>query len=159
MSGGEVLSTALILWLKNAADEIGVARRVVKAVWPRVGTKRSQTHPEWAASCDTKMDLVTEIESWMRTHSARCERHLIKLGYFCPGCQHGLCTVCNDIESRTVSVVYGTFPTNAKRTPTFRTKQLSWNTTSQSPCPGRAMDRRDNGRGHRADNPGGVPWG
>jgi hypothetical protein len=47
------------------------------------------------------MDLVTEIESWMRTYSARCERHLIKLGYFCPGCQHGLCTVCNDIESRT----------------------------------------------------------
>jgi hypothetical protein len=101
MSGGEVLSTALILWLKNAADEIGVARRVVKAVWPRVGTKRSQTHPEWAASCDTKMDLVTEIESWMRTYSARCERHLIKLEYVCPGCQHGLCTICNDIEGRT----------------------------------------------------------
>jgi hypothetical protein len=40
------------------------------------------------------------IESWMRVNKTRCERHLIKLGYFCPGCQHGLCTVCNDIESR-----------------------------------------------------------
>jgi hypothetical protein len=101
MNGREVLGNALITWLKNAEDEIEVARRIVKAVWPRVGTKRSQTHSEWVASCDTKMDLVTEIESWMRTYSARCERHLIKLEYVCPGCQHGLCTVCNDIESRT----------------------------------------------------------
>jgi hypothetical protein len=100
MGGGEVLGTALIMWLKSAEDEIGVARRVVKAVWPRVGTKRPQT-PEWAESCDTKMDLVTKIESWLRTNSARCERHLIKLEYVCPGCQHGMCTICNDIESRT----------------------------------------------------------
>jgi hypothetical protein len=101
MCGGEVLGTALITWLRNTEDEIEVARRVVKAVWPWVCTRRSQTHPEWAASCETKMDLVTEIESWMRTYSARCDLHLIKLEYFCPGCQHGLCTVCNDIESRT----------------------------------------------------------
>jgi hypothetical protein len=47
------------------------------------------------------MDLVAEIESWMRTYSARCEGHIIKLEYFCPGCHHVLCTVCNDIESRT----------------------------------------------------------
>jgi hypothetical protein len=93
MSGGEMLGTALITWLRNAEDEIEVARRVVKAVWPRVCTRRSQTHPEWASSCETKMDLVTEIESWMRTYSARCERHLIKLECFCPGCQHGLCTI------------------------------------------------------------------
>ena len=67
-----------------------------------MGTKRSQTHPEWAESCDTKMDLVTKIEScWMRTNSARCERHSIKLDYVCSGCQHGMCTVCNDMESRT----------------------------------------------------------
>ena len=57
-------------------------------------------------------------------------------------------------KSNTVSVVYGTFPTT-KWTPTSRTKQLSWNTMSQSPCPGRAMDRRGDGRGNRADNPGG----
>ena len=100
MGGGEVLGTALIMWLKSAEDEIGVARRVVKAVWPRVGTKRPQT-PEWAKSCDTKMDLVTKIESWLCTNSARCERHLIKLEYLCPGCQHGMCTVCNDTASRT----------------------------------------------------------
>ena len=101
MSGGEVLGTALIMWLKNAEDDIEIAKRVVKAVWPRMGAKRSQTHPEWAESCDTKMDLVTSIESWLRTNSARCERHLIKLEYLCPGCQHGMCTVCNDTASRT----------------------------------------------------------
>ena len=56
MSGSEVLGTALITWLRNAEDEIEVARRVVKAVWPRVCTRRSQTHPEGAASCETKME-------------------------------------------------------------------------------------------------------
>jgi hypothetical protein len=71
MSGGEVLGTALIMWLKNAEDEIEVARRVVKAVLPRMGTKRSQTHQEWAESCDTKMDLVTKIKRCLRTNSAR----------------------------------------------------------------------------------------
>ena len=65
MSGGELLGTALIMWLKNAEDDIEVAKSVVK------GAKRSQTHPEWAESCDTKMDLVTKIESWLRTNSAR----------------------------------------------------------------------------------------
>ena len=43
-------------------------------------------------------------------------------------------------KPNTWSVVYGTFPTTAKRT--LRTKQLSWNTMSQSPYPRRAMDRR-----------------
>ena len=93
MSGGEVLGTALIIWLKNEEDDIEIAKRVVKAVWPRMGAKRSQTHPEWAESCDTKMDLVTKIESWLRANSARCERHMIKLEYLCPGCHHGMCTV------------------------------------------------------------------
>ena len=54
-----------------------------------------------AVSYETKLELITEIESLMRKCNTRCERHLIKLGYFCPRCQHGLCTVCNDIESRT----------------------------------------------------------
>ncbi len=71
MSGGEVLGFALLTWLRNTEDEIEVARRVVKAVWPRVCTKRSQTHPGWAASCEIKMDLVTEIESRIRTNSER----------------------------------------------------------------------------------------
>ena len=101
MSGGEELGTALIMWLRNGKDDTNVAKEVVKVVWPRVCEGRSQVHCAWATSCGTKVDLVTEIESWMREHSTRCERHLIKLGYFCPGCQHGLCTVCNNIESRT----------------------------------------------------------
>jgi hypothetical protein len=100
MIGGEVLGTALITWIRGAEDEIEVARIVVEAVWPRACTGRSQTHPKWATSCETKLDLITEIESWVRKYSARCERHLIKLGYYCPGCQHGLCTACNDIQGR-----------------------------------------------------------
>jgi hypothetical protein len=56
MSGGEVLGTALIIWLKNEEDDIEIAKRVVKAVWPRMGAKRSLIHPEWAESCDTKLD-------------------------------------------------------------------------------------------------------
>ena len=101
MSGGEVLGTALIMWLKNEEDDIEVAKRVVKAVWPRMGAKRSLIHPEWAESCDTKLDLVSKIESWLRTYNARCERHLLTFTYLCPGCQHGMCTACNDAESRT----------------------------------------------------------
>ncbi len=96
-----MLGTALIMWLKNEADDIEVAKRVVKMVWPRMGAKRSLAHPEWAESCDTKLDLVSRIESWLRTCSARCERHLLKLTYLCPGCQRGMCTACNDAESRT----------------------------------------------------------
>ena len=60
-------------------------------------------------------------------------------------------------KPNTLSMVYGTFPTTTKRT--FRTKQLSWNAMSQSPYPGRAMNRRGNGRGNRADNLGGVHRG
>ncbi len=40
MSGGEVLGTALIMWLQNKEDDIEVAKRVVKAMWPRMGAKR-----------------------------------------------------------------------------------------------------------------------
>jgi hypothetical protein len=101
MSGGEALGAALIMWLKNETDEIEVAKRVVKMVWPRMGVNGSLTHPGWEAFCDTKLGLVAGIESWQRTHSTRCERHLLKFTYLCPGCQHGMCTVCNDEESRT----------------------------------------------------------
>jgi hypothetical protein len=101
MSGGEVLGTALIKWLKDGEEDIIVAREVVQVVWPRVCEGRSPAHSAWATSCETKVELAAEVESWMRVHNTRCERHLIKLGYLCPGCQHGLCTVCNDMESRT----------------------------------------------------------
>ena len=101
MSGGEVLGTALIMWLKNEEDDIAVAKRVVKAVWRRMGAKGPQAHSEWVESCDTKICLISKIECWLHTNSARCERHLIKLEYKCPGCTHGMCTVCNDTDSRT----------------------------------------------------------
>jgi hypothetical protein len=61
MGGGEVLGTALIMWLKNAEDEIGVARRVVKAVWPRVeGPKlirsgQNLATPRWTLSPKLKV--------------------------------------------------------------------------------------------------------
>jgi hypothetical protein len=64
----------------------------VEVVWPRECSGRAQIHPDWTISCGTKMDLIQEIESWVRMNSARCERHLIKLGYRCPEGQHGLCT-------------------------------------------------------------------
>jgi hypothetical protein len=75
----------------------------VQVVWPRVCEGRSPTHSAWATSCETKIELAAEVESWTRVevHKTRCERHSIKFGFFCPGCQHGLCTVCNDMESRT----------------------------------------------------------
>jgi hypothetical protein len=101
MSGGEVLGTALIKWLKDGEEDINVAREVVQVVWPRVCQGRSPTHSAWATSCETKIELAAEVESWTRVHYTRCERHLIKFGYFCPGCQHGLCIVCNDIKSQT----------------------------------------------------------
>jgi len=100
ISGGAVLGTALIKWLKDGEADIKVAREVTQAVWPRVCEGRSPVHSAWTTSCESKLELAAKIESWMRVNNTRCERHLIKLGYFCPGCQHGLCTVCNDIESR-----------------------------------------------------------
>jgi hypothetical protein len=44
MSGGEVLGTALIKWLKDGEEDINVAREVVQVVWPRVCEGRSPTH-------------------------------------------------------------------------------------------------------------------
>ncbi len=69
-------------------------------MWPRVCPGRAQVHPDWTMSCETKLDLIQEIESWVRMNSARCERHLIKLGYRCPECQHGMCIACNEKEGR-----------------------------------------------------------
>jgi len=100
MSGGEVLGTELIAWLKEEGDNIGIARRVVEVVWPRVCSGRAQVHPDWTMSCETKMDLIQEIERRVRMYNARCERHLIKLGYRCPECQHGMCIACNETEGR-----------------------------------------------------------
>jgi len=58
MSGGEVLGTTLIAWLKEEGDDIGIARRVVEAVWPWVCPGRAQVHPDWTKSCETKLDLI-----------------------------------------------------------------------------------------------------
>jgi hypothetical protein len=100
MSGGEVLGTALIAWLKEEGDDIGIARKVVETVWPRVCLGRAQGHPDWTKACETRLDLIQEMETWVRMNCARCERHLSKLGYCCPKCQHGMCTACNETEGR-----------------------------------------------------------
>ena len=80
MSGGAVLGTALIKWLKDGEEDIKVARAVVQTVWPRVCEGRSPVHSAWATSCETKLELAARVESWMRVNNTRCERHLIKLG-------------------------------------------------------------------------------
>ena len=98
MSGGEALSTALIAWLKEEDEDIGIVMRVVEAVWPRVCLGRAQSHPDWTQSCETKVDLIQVIEIWVRMNSARCARHLSKLEYRCPKCQHGMCIACNETE-------------------------------------------------------------
>jgi hypothetical protein len=46
MSGGEVLGTTLIAWLKKEGDDIGIARRAVEEVCPRVCPGRAQVHPD-----------------------------------------------------------------------------------------------------------------
>jgi hypothetical protein len=63
MSGGQVLGTALIAWLKEEGYDIGIARKVVEVVWRRACAGRAQTH---SGSCGTKLDLIQEIESWVR---------------------------------------------------------------------------------------------
>ncbi len=98
MSGGEVLGTALIAWLKEEGDDIGIARRVVEVVWPRVCLGWAQVHPDWTKQCEMKVDLIQAMESWIRMNRARCAWHLSQLGYSCPKCQHGMCTACNEIE-------------------------------------------------------------
>ena len=60
--------------------------------------RRAQGHPDWTKACETRLDLIQEMENWVRMNCARCERHLSKLGYCCPKCQHGMCTACNEIE-------------------------------------------------------------
>ena len=138
MSEGEVLGTALIVWIREAEDEIGVARKVVEVVWPRTCAGRAQIHTKWAICCETKLDLIKEIESLVRKHSARCERHLIKLGYYCPGCQHGLCTACNQIEGH-LQCPWCLEPfhyNNAPRASTTGTQPHAYDTMSQPPCPG-----------------------
>jgi hypothetical protein len=105
------------------------------------------------------MDLVTEIQSWMRTYSARCERHLIKLEYFCPGCQHGLCTVRNDIESRTQCPwCMEPFPQmpnghrHSEQNNSLGTQCLNLHALGEQ-----WIEEVTDVDRHRADNPGGVP--
>jgi hypothetical protein len=67
MSGGAVLGTALIKWLKDGEEDIKVARAVVQAVWPRVcegrSLVRSPVHSAWATSCETKLELAAKCVS------------------------------------------------------------------------------------------------
>jgi hypothetical protein len=45
MSGGEVLGTALIAWLKEEGDNIGIARRVVDVSGVATGMSRTSSSP------------------------------------------------------------------------------------------------------------------
>ena len=74
MSGGEVSGTVFITCLTEVVeDQIEVASKVVEAVWSWACAGQSQTHPEWAASYENKLDLITEIQRWMRKYHTRCE--------------------------------------------------------------------------------------
>jgi len=101
MSGGEVLCTALIAWLRDGDDSLEVSQKVVEMVWPKACAGWPQTQHSWKSEGATKLELLSEIETELRKCGARCQQHLTRLGYYCPHCQHGSCTVCNDIEGRT----------------------------------------------------------
>jgi hypothetical protein len=67
----EVLGTALIMWLKNEADDIEVAKRVVKMVWPRMGAKRSLIHPEcWILPQELKAGCAHTVHDARGTYSS-----------------------------------------------------------------------------------------
>jgi rubrerythrin len=100
MSGGEVLCTALIAWLRDGDDSLEVSQKVVEMVWPRACAGWPQTQQSWKSEGATKLELLSEIETELRKGGARCQQHLTRLGYYCPHCQHGSCTVCNDKEGR-----------------------------------------------------------
>jgi hypothetical protein len=69
-------------------------------VWPRACAGWPQTQQFWKSEGATKLELLSEIETALRKGGARCQQHLTRLGYYCPHCQHGSCTVCNDQEGR-----------------------------------------------------------
>jgi hypothetical protein len=100
MSGGEVLCTALIAWLRDGDDSLEVSQKVVEMVWPRACAGWPQTQHSWKNEGATKLELLSEIETELRKGGARCQQHLTRLGYYCPHCHHGACTVCNDKEGR-----------------------------------------------------------
>ena len=64
MSGGEALSTALIAWLKEEDEDIGIAMRVVEAVWTRVCQtkfcfcKNNKRLIDRASSSPSRLDTV-----------------------------------------------------------------------------------------------------
>ena len=158
MSGGEVLCTALIAWLRNGEDRLEVSQKVVEMVWPRACAGWPQTHHPRKIEGATKLELLSEIEKGLREYSARCKKHLTKLGYYCHDCQHSLCTVCKDIEGRTQCPRCQTpFPAHGPGAPATSTHPCPRTSMPQSACFGRAMDRRSVGRGRRADTPGGQP--
>jgi hypothetical protein len=58
MSGGEVLCTALIAWLRDGDDSIEVSQKVVEMVWPRACAGWPQTHHSWKIEGTTKLELL-----------------------------------------------------------------------------------------------------
>ena len=66
-------SLLLIAWLKEEDEDIGIAMKVVEAVWPRVCLGRAQAHLDWTQPCETKVDLIQVIESWVPgPHTMQC---------------------------------------------------------------------------------------
>ena len=173
MTGGEVLCTSLIAWLREGNDSLEVSQKVVEMVWPRACAGWPQTQQFWKSEGATKLELLSEIETALRKGGARCQQHLTRLGYYCPHCQHGSCTVCNDQEGRIQCPRCQTpFP---HMTPVHRREccLLVLNLVSSAPatgthpclrtpmpqlaCSGRTMDRGSVGRRHRAEPPGRQP--
>jgi hypothetical protein len=101
MSGGRVLGTVLIAWLRDGDDSLEVSQKVVEMVWPRAFVGRPHTQHYRKIDKATKLELLSKIEAELRKCGARCQQHLTRLGHHCPHCQHESCTVCNDKEGRT----------------------------------------------------------
>ncbi len=57
MSGGEVLGTALIAWLRDGDDSLEVSQRVVEMVWPRAFAGRPHTQHYRESEGTNKLDL------------------------------------------------------------------------------------------------------
>ena len=71
MSGGEILCTALIAWLRDGDDSLEVNRKVVEMVWPKACAGWPQTQHSWKSEGATKLELLSKIETELRKCGAR----------------------------------------------------------------------------------------
>ncbi len=66
MSGGEVLGTALIAWLRDGDDSLEVSQKVVEMVWPRAFAGLTHTQHYRESEGTNKLDLLSKIEAELR---------------------------------------------------------------------------------------------